>query len=95
MEANGGMDMETRHRASAAWGNWKKVQCSVVRQKDAREAKGGDMLNTGKARNAGAETRSTTKTQENRLEVKRRGCCDGYAGSRSNIKSEANMSDDQ
>ena len=24
MDNNGGMDMEIRHRVSAAWGNWKK-----------------------------------------------------------------------
>ena len=43
MEENG--CMEIWHRASAAWGHWKKC---VVWQKS-REAKGGDLQNSGKA----------------------------------------------
>ena len=42
-------------------GKLEEVQWSVVGHKYAREAKGVAMLNSGKARNAWAETGSTTK----------------------------------
>ena len=64
MEENGGMDMDRRHRVSAAWGNWKTCSGELCDRKMPVKLKG--KIYSTAVRPAllfGAETWSTTKSQ--------------------------------
>ena len=64
MEENGGIDMEVRHRVSAAWRNRKKW--CVVQQKYACEAKW-EVIYRTVVRPVLVYGADTTKSQEKRL----------------------------